>query len=375
MPFQGERVRQARELSRLTQTALAELIGVKQAAISQIESGVTTASPELGQAIAAATGFPEAFFHRDPGPDFPLGSLVFRARRATTIKDLRESHRWAELIYECSKALGERFEQRPTPIPRLQDATPEEAARVTRSALGLAPDRPIVNLTHTLENNNAYVLALPVKLDRRDAFSLWIDSAPSVPVIFLSAGVPGDRLRFSLSHELGHAVLHYSQRGQIRTVERQADAFASELLLPADAMKIEIVPPVTIESLGALKRRWGTSIQSLILRARDLRIISKRRTQHLFRLLARAGTGVVEPAEYDIPIEKPRTLRKMMEVVYGNPVDPRRVAADFDISAQLAAAIIGVHAERHELVPTVPHEEVLNIIPFSRRRQAGLEKP
>ena len=74
----GERVRQVRKLRRLTQTRLAELTGVKQPAISQIESGAVQPSPELLVAIADATEFPVEFFERPPGPEVPLGTLVFR---------------------------------------------------------------------------------------------------------------------------------------------------------------------------------------------------------------------------------------------------------------------------------------------------------
>lgn len=72
----GERIRQIRKLRRLTQAQLAELVGIKQGAVSQIEVGLTQPSPEVLDAIVLLTGFPQSFFQRPAGPEFPLGSLL-----------------------------------------------------------------------------------------------------------------------------------------------------------------------------------------------------------------------------------------------------------------------------------------------------------
>jgi Zn-dependent peptidase ImmA (M78 family) len=44
--------------------------------------------------------------------------------------------------------------------------------------------------------------------------------------------------RFSLAHELGHVILH-DEPGATAVQERQADEFASEMLLPADTVRRE----------------------------------------------------------------------------------------------------------------------------------------
>ena len=71
----------------------------------------------------------------------------------------------------------------------------------------------MVNMTRTLESNGVLVLALPILLVGRYAFSAWVGEQSSTPIIVVPLGVSGDRLRFSLAHELGHLVLHASQRG------------------------------------------------------------------------------------------------------------------------------------------------------------------
>src|SRR5438874_2597314 len=102
MMIHGERVRQARKIARLTQKELAERVGIKQNTVSQVESGLLQPSAQVTEAISLATGFSISFFAQTPGPEFPLGSLVFRARRSSSKANYEEAHAWAELVYECA---------------------------------------------------------------------------------------------------------------------------------------------------------------------------------------------------------------------------------------------------------------------------------
>ena len=70
----GDRVRQARELRGLTQTDLAERVGVNQSMIAHIESGRSQPSDAITEAIALQTGFPPAFFRQEATTNFPMGS-------------------------------------------------------------------------------------------------------------------------------------------------------------------------------------------------------------------------------------------------------------------------------------------------------------
>lgn len=82
MTIYGERIRQVRELSRLTQAELAENIGATQPAVSHMESGRTQPSIFMLDRIAMVTGFLPSFFRQPPGPEFPMGSLLFHCYRA-----------------------------------------------------------------------------------------------------------------------------------------------------------------------------------------------------------------------------------------------------------------------------------------------------
>jgi len=107
-------------------------------------------------------------------------------------------------------------------------------------------------------------------------------------------------------------------------------------------MKNEIVPPVTLAGLAALKPKWGVAIQALIKRALDLSIISDRQYRYLMQQIGMNGWRTKEPIE--IPSEKPRALRQMAEHLYGNPIDYIKLAADVNLSTVIVRQIIELHA-------------------------------
>jgi transcriptional regulator with XRE-family HTH domain len=206
------RLRQARELRGLTQTALARQVGVHPSAIAQLETGRIEPSPAVLDALSRATGFPPAFFTRPSGPAWPLGSLRFRARAAMTARQRRQAWGYAQTLYELMAFLAAQTEYPAPRLPRL-DSDPVAASGVTRQALGLAPDRPIGPLIRTLERGGVWVLAIPGPLPQRDACSAWAGGDGATPVIVVAATPAGDRRRFSVAHEVGHLVLHHSPKG------------------------------------------------------------------------------------------------------------------------------------------------------------------
>src|SRR5437016_3524410 len=180
------RLQQAREIRGWTQTALAQQVGVHQSAIAQLETGRMQPSPQVLDAIGRATGFPLAFFTRPSGPAFPLGSLRFRARAAMTARQRRQAWGYAQTLYEIMASLAAQTEY---PAPRLPQLAgdPAAAAAVTRQALGLAPDQPIGPLIRTLERGGVWVVAIPVPLPQRDAFSTWAGGDGATPVHVVTA--------------------------------------------------------------------------------------------------------------------------------------------------------------------------------------------
>jgi Zn-dependent peptidase ImmA (M78 family)/transcriptional regulator with XRE-family HTH domain len=334
-------LQQAREIRGWTQTALARQVGVHQSAIAQLEAGRIQPSPEVLAAIGRATGFPPAFFTRPSGPAFPLGSLRFRARAAMTARQRRQAFWYAHTCYELMASLAVQTEYPSPRLPRL-DSDPVAAAAVTRQILGLPPDQPIGALIRILERSGVWVLAIPVPLPQRDACSAWAGADGATPVIVVAATLAGDRRRFSVAHEVGHLVLHQVPQGAPHALERQADQFAEAFLLPAAAMRTALVPPITLTTLANLKARWGVSLQALIRRARTLEIISPSHYRALSAQLGARGWRTQEPIA--VPVERPRALRQLAELLYGRPIAYPSLAHAMGLDPSFVRELLEAHA-------------------------------
>src|SRR5205085_1412705 len=136
--------------------------------------------------------------------------------------------------------------------------------------------------------------------------SQWVEGTP--PLFFLNARQPGDRLRWTLAHEVGHLVMHEVPSP---SQESEADAFAAELLLPADEIESEL-EPVTLPHLAQLKIRWRVSIAALLRRAHDLGLNTKSQYHRLFTRYSMLGYRHGEPAP--VPVEQPGLVRQVLRV-------------------------------------------------------------
>ena len=253
-------------------------------------------------------------------------------------------------------------------IPKVVGENPSVAARITRAKLGLLPDAPVHNLLNQIEKNGVFVFAMPYEIDEQDGYSCWSDSLPRRPVIIITGGKAGDRQRFTLAHELGHLVMHYSFPKGLSDVENEADEFASELLMPEDAMRREIVPPVTLTSLGELKVRWKVSLAALVMRSKQLGIITNRQARYLFVQLAKEKEEDLDNLK--ITPEKPRALKRMAELLHGFPADYRKVAKYNLSGPDLISEIMQAHADK----PVGPRPVVkkmanTNVVHLNARRK------
>ncbi len=347
----GSRVKQVRQLKQLTQIELARRTGVDQAMIAFVESDRRQPSAELLAKIASETGFPVEYFEQGEVEDFPLGSLLFRAPASMTSRQEAAAHRYAQIAFEIAKKLSARLKPFPLRVPRLEDESAVRAASLTRAMLGLPPDKPIDGLIRLLERAGVLVFSLPESLLRtadtgptkdlkHDAFSGW--TADNKPVIVVCDGKPGDRLRFSVAHELCHLVLHQSVRGRIAEVENEANQFAAEFLTPAAALREELVSPVTLSSIQQLKPRWMVAMTSLIRRAAEVDAVTVHQYKYLMKQMALRRWRTHEPIQ--IAPEKPRTLPEMMEKVYGPKMDVKQIAGDLHVSIAFLSELLAAHA-------------------------------
>ncbi|HEX6075387.1 MAG TPA: XRE family transcriptional regulator [Micromonosporaceae bacterium] len=342
--FYGERVRQVREMHRITQQALVEMVPtLTQSRLSRIESDLAEPDSETVALLSVMLGVTTEFFSRPPVPGLAAHSPQLRARSKLTQREKSSALQWARLINEVYEELKRAAKPLPVRLEPADQSTPAQAARALRPLLGFGANEPLPYLLLAVERLGVTILGIPHTTDALDAFCAWRDETPVIGVL---GNVPGDRLRFSVAHELGHLILHRGKKPG-RELEREADEFAAELLTPLAALRFSMPKQVTLSSLTMLKTQWGVSIKALIRRARELNAIDQERAISLYKQISARGWNRAEPGY--VPREKPRALRKLIEISYGPGVSVERLALDAQWSQELTLQILNEHATADEL--------------------------
>lgn len=106
------------------------------------------------------------------------------------------------------------------------------------------------------------------------------DDAAEWGILYNGSASP-ERRRFTIAHELGHFILHrntqsrfncdkdsvYAGHETLRLIEREADDFASNLLMPGDVLREMIAGKrVDMRVLGAIANRFKVSFEALCIR-------------------------------------------------------------------------------------------------------------
>jgi len=341
--FNPSMVTLAREALGLTQGELADRIGVAQGTLSKIEAGVLEPTSETLNLLVVELMVPETFFLQRAlltGPS--ISEFFHRRRQDVPAKLLRQAHATINIIL---LHLGRLLRSAEIPDCRISKQDVDayhsvgEVARAVRAMWGL-PSGPIQNLIDTVEAAGGVVIRCAFGSPRIDAISRWVPGLP--PVFFLNSGLPADRERLSLAHELGHMVLHHSPTDDMET---EANAFAAEFLMPASDIRSDF-GEVTLYRLGVLKPYWRTSMAALLYRATDLKMVSERTARFLWMQMGKAGYRRREPPELDIETEEPRLLQELFRFHLEDLGYSLEQLADF------LCALPSVLSAQHSLAPS-----------------------
>jgi Zn-dependent peptidase ImmA (M78 family)/transcriptional regulator with XRE-family HTH domain len=331
--FDPQRLRIARQLRKLTRTALAEQVEVSPAAVGQWETATARPKPQTLLQVADVLDFPVAYFAASGRelPEFKTDLSFFRSLRKSSQADREAALAHAALISELVEVI-ERHAKLPAltipehPLPI--DAPPEqidEVACAVREHWGLG-EEPIENMLRQLELHGAVAVRLGLADEGIDAFS-W--PGPAHPVVILDSGKGNKaRSRFDCAHELGHLVMHRhaGARAADRALEKQAHGFASSFLLPASRLHQEWpTGRLNWRELVALKQRWQMSLGALLYRAQDVGLMTATTYESAMKYMSRAGWRKHEPGELGPP-ERPRLLRRAAEVLDQTGIDAERLA-------------------------------------------------
>ena len=301
----------ARESKDLSQKDLAESVAVTQGKISKYENGMLSVSEEDLEAIAQHLRYTKEFFFQKDRV-YGLGSsFLFHRQRKQVPMHLQRKVQ-AEInvlrmqVERLLRGVEIDTEGRFSPIDAdLYDGDAARIAAIVRAAWQL-PLGPVANVTASIESAGGIVLECSFDTSLIDAAHLWLPGLP--PLFFVNRDLPGDRLRLTLAHEIGHAIMHRNPTGDI---EEQANRFAAEFLMPAD----EIAPQLddlTLRRAAVLKQKWKVSMAAIVRHARMLGRISDYKYKSLNVSLSSQGYKLVEP--YPVEVEEPQVVRQIVEM-------------------------------------------------------------
>jgi len=338
----------AREARGHTQTALAKLAGVSQATISKIEGGQQEPSPEVTDGIAHALGFPREFF--DQQVDFRHLPQSFYRKRVTGIAERTKKAvgAWHNIIRMQLRTLLSATNLPALNVPLLhldeERMRPGDAAKRVRLGWHL-PRGPLENLTAAVEAAGVMVLRVQLETRRVDGFSFFEQNGELPPVMFINTDLPADRYRFTLAHELGHVVMHTHlplAESEARDVESEADAFASELLMPEGDIRGHLSGRITVARLAELKPFWKVAMAALLYRAQQLHRVTPHQARRLWMHL-RGRFGVEEPNP--IEQEQPSLLRQVLALHTGTlGYSPPQLAALLRTSVDDVDRLYGIRS-------------------------------
>lgn len=281
----------------LTQTDLAKKAGLSQGVVSKAEAGTVELDADRLSAIATQLAVPvERLTSSEPTGGVLSACAFHRKRNSLPVSDANRIRANLDLRRMQVEALvpmsefGVTIERTP---PSDDDwDNPETIALGVRDAMSLG-DGPIPDLVAAVEATGAVVIVADLGAARIDAIGSW--PSGHRPVFMLNSRTSADRRRFTLAHELGHAVMH-----QLPTEdqESEADRFASELLMPSNSIRDELTG-LDLPKLVALKPRWGVSMAALIRKARDVGSITDHDYKQLNIALSTAGYRTNEPVPLD----------------------------------------------------------------------------
>jgi Zn-dependent peptidase ImmA (M78 family)/transcriptional regulator with XRE-family HTH domain len=313
--FNPEMLILARESRGLNQTQLAELVSVKQGTISKVESGALIPSPDIVEKFSEKLNYPIAlFFQSDRVYGFNSTIFFHRKRQALSDKLLRKLHahvnlirmRVARLLRSTDISTNCRFHRID---PSEYKNSVETVAQLVRSTW-LIPPGPVRNVMASIEDAGGIVCTMDFQTRQIDAISEWVQPFPPIFVVNSSSEMTGDRLRLTLAHEIGHAIMHQFPSPNMET---EANAFAAEFLMPAREIKPSLYE-LTFAKLMDLKSYWKVSMAALVQRAADLKTISGDQKKYMFINLGRRGWRLREPEETDIAVERPELVSELIRV-------------------------------------------------------------
>lgn len=351
--FQKDRLSQILAVRCLSQVQLASMVGVSPTTISKWRSGAQAPERDALNRLASVVNVAPEWFTRAIGAKLSLP--LFRSNASAHVAAramLKARLEWAQ---EIAVALMEYVDYPNVNLPSYNYVAPEEISNedIEKAAcecrdLWRLGRSAIQDLALAAEGAGIILVREETGIAQIEGLSAWSEVLAR-PLILLSADKDnGYRSRFDLAHEIAHLVLHrYIQHATDRTryklMEQQAHRFAGAFLLPAETFASEVRLPPTLDDLLLLKRRWGVSAAAIIMRLKALDLLDENSVSMLFSRRSARWGAKSEPGDGDRKPERPRLLRRTIDLLVEEKVMPLEAIPDaFGLSSGDIESLAGL---------------------------------
>ncbi|WP_446719105.1 ImmA/IrrE family metallo-endopeptidase [Halomonas sp. NyZ770] len=306
----------------------------------------------------------------------------FFRSQASAHKQARErSQLYLAWLQEISDFFQETMEWPDVNVPMLDaddcrlisDEEIEDIARECRDAWKLG-SAPIPNVIQVMENAGIICTRATlghVKMDGVSHVSV-LDGRPYVLIAEDKANAI--RNRFDAAHELGHVVLHanipatqYAKKELYALLEAQAHRFASAFLMPPESFAQEVVWP-TLDNLLSLKSRWKVSVASMIVRCRDLSLLTEQLELRLWKGRSARKWTKGEPGDDALAFEQPKLMMRGAHLLVDSGIFER---AELVHQIGLPPETIEMLCNLRPGYLSVPPDAGDNVVPLKLKRDSA----
>lgn len=231
-PLDAASVEQARCLRAFSKTKLAKEISISSRTYTRyLDEGFPD---DIKESLSNVLSVPTEFLSSTHPDMLELSNINFRAGRKAQAAHREAAVANGNLLTQVDSYLREKYTIPSLDWLDLSHETPKLAAQLLRQAWGMGIG-PAPNMVQLCESRGISVYGLTSIAKSVDVVSAWVGPRP---LIFASRQKTPEPSRFDIAHELGHLVLHHSSTGGDNAQqEKEADAFASEFLIPQAALK------------------------------------------------------------------------------------------------------------------------------------------
>ena len=367
----GERLKEVREARKMTQEELSQRLGITRSSISAFEKGFKFPSIQTVEQLSKELNIPMAYFQNERPPRSKRISPISYRKKSRTSQAIQNQmsrlEEWLEDIYSVCSTYIDFPEVNFIPTEsldyeNLSDDDIEKNAEELRTQWGMGLG-PIVNLMDFVEANGIVVGRASLESDI-DAVSVWRFHRPH---ILINKSITSSvRIRMSIAHELGHLVLHrlvdeedYDDNKKYELMEKQASIFGGAFLFPQKSIYNEFHSN-RIEALLMLKKRWKVSMGAIVMRAKNLELITENNVRTFYKQLSAKGySRKREPSDDKVPVEPIKLFSEAIQLLTENRINLQRIIDETLLSSDDFYTITDIE-------PIVNNEKNIKILQFKK---------